>query len=45
MLLGAGVNKSFQLHAVTLAIILKLKAILFKVCSDWVFLNMPVSIH
>lgn len=37
VLLGVGVNKSFQLHAVTLAIILKLKAILFKVCSDWVF--------
>lgn len=38
VLLGVGVNKSFQLHAVTLAIILKLKEILFKVCSVWIYL-------
>lgn len=37
VLLGVGVNKSFQLHAVTLAIILKLKELLFKVRSVWVF--------
>lgn len=41
VLLGVGVNKSFQLHAVTLAIILKLKEILFKVCSFWGFLIYP----